>query len=417
MPRTKISRRRPRSTGATKHRRPNNRHHPGSRLVLAASVVFLLAAVGRILAVVTTPQRDVLGSSTLIAKGGDDDRDDDRDNSGEGSRDSSGSGSSGSSGSDDDKDDDDKQEERRDDDDHQDEDRNRGEDKRDGTDNSGSGSGGFFESLFRSDDDDELKLKFEDESDDGRHQGDSDDDNDANRFRTRTRLKLRQDSDKTEQRTEVRLGEHQRIRTRTKDGKTRIDITRGGVKTRLEHQGDRVVIKAQLEDEGEEVELEHEVLVKIDQRLADDRIRIATGSANRFILHHDRIAAQSNFPISVDLATNALSIHTPAGDREVAVLPEQAVIKLLAAGVISRLSPPQVIDQLDQTTLSSADNVIALGVRNGVAAYEIQGVSNQRLLGFIPVGITKRVRVAADTGEVMAEDKSRFHQLLDLISF
>ena len=80
-------------------------------------------------------------------------------------------------------------------------------------------------------------------------------------------VETKTESNGNEERTEVRLSETERIRTRIKDGRTRIDITSGGIKTRLEVRDDRVVIKAEQED-GTEVELEDDALLKIDDRLA-----------------------------------------------------------------------------------------------------------------------------------------------------
>jgi hypothetical protein len=85
----------------------------------------------------------------------------------------------------------------------------------------------------------------------------------------RTEQEIKQD----EQRTEVRLSETERIRTRTKDGRTRIDITQGGIKTRFEIRDDRVVIKAEQED-GTEVELADDAIFKIEERLATNQIKI-----------------------------------------------------------------------------------------------------------------------------------------------
>src|SRR3989338_1201169 len=182
-----------------------------------------------------------------------------------------------------------------------------------------------------------------------------------------------------ETRTEVRLSETERIRTRTKDGRTRIDITSGGIKTRLEIRDDRVVVKAEQED-GTEVELENDTLFKIDDRLAKDNIKVATAGAEQFLLQKGTTGAVTDFPVSVDLATNTVFINTPSGQRTITVLPEQAI-------------------------------------QNLIAVYEINGISNQKLLGFIPVLIQKEVTVSAETGNALSINESLSARILDAISF
>lgn len=228
----------------------------------------------------------------------------------------------------------------------------------------------------------------------------------------RTQAETKQD----ETRSEVRLSEEERIRTRTKDGRTRIDITSGGIKTRLEIRDERVVIKAEQED-GTQAELEDDTILKIDERLSANGIKISTASAERFVLQRGDIGAVTSFPLSIDLATNTLSINTPSGIKNVTVLPDQAVQNLIAANVISRIGGSAIVDEVLNNNLSTVNEIIALGERNGIPVYEISGISNQKLLGFIPVKIQKIAAVSAETGEVVSTNSPLTDTLLDLISF
>ena len=228
----------------------------------------------------------------------------------------------------------------------------------------------------------------------------------------RTSTETKQD----EVRTELRLGEGERIRTRTKDGQTRIDITSGGIKTRLEIRDDRTVIKAEQED-GTEVELEDNTIFKIEERLGKSGIKIATAGAERFIVQRGTAGAVTSFPLSIDLATNTLTVNTPAGQKTVTVLPDQAVQNLIAANVVNRIGGQAVVDAVLNNNLSSVSQVITLGEQNGVPVYEINGISDQKLLGFIPVSIEKTVDVSAETGEIISTDISLGDRILDLFSF
>lgn len=228
----------------------------------------------------------------------------------------------------------------------------------------------------------------------------------------RTKTEIKQD----ETRTEVRLSEGERIRTRVKNGETRIDITSGGVKTRLEYKDGRVIIKAEQAD-GTEVELADDTLLKIDERLAKDDIKIATASGQKFVLQKGVIGAVTDFPLSVDLATNTLTVNTPSGQKNVTVLPDQVVQNLIAANVVSRIGGQAVVDAVRTGSITSVSKVITLGEKNGIPVYEINGLSDQKLLGFIPVAIKKSVAVSAQTGDVVSTQESFSNRILDLLAF
>ena len=115
--------------------------------------------------------------------------------------------------------------------------------------------------------------------------------------------------------------------------------------------------------------------------------------------------AETKFPLSVNLATNELIVTTPAGERVVTVLPDQAVQNMLAANVI------------DQLGATPEETGVTLGERQGVPVYEIPGVKQRKLLGFIPVTIEQTAIVSAETGELVAtEDVSLVERVVDLLS-
>jgi len=219
---------------------------------------------------------------------------------------------------------------------------------------------------------------------------------------------------KTEpEKTEIKISESERIRARTKDGRTRIDITSGGVKTRLEYRDDRVIVKAEIED-GTENELEDDTIFKIDDRLEASGIKIATNGAEGFIIHRGNAGAVTEFPLSIDLATNTLSVNTPAGEKQVDVLPDQAIENLLTANVINNLVKTQA---LNASEIENIDQIVTLGENQGELVYQIQGISNQKLLGFIPVVIERTVTVSAEDGGVVQAQEPLLDRILDVISF
>lgn len=136
--------------------------------------------------------------------------------------------------------------------------------------------------------------------------------------------------------TEVRFSEDERIKTRVREGETRTEVRSGGVKTRIEQKDGRLVIKSETEN-GEETEVGEQEQFKIEERLDKQQIKVATGSGQSLVFARGMMGARTNFPLSVDQATNALMVTTPAGIRTVTVLPDAAVANLLAANVIDRL--------------------------------------------------------------------------------
>ncbi|MBI2334545.1 hypothetical protein HYU96_01975 [Candidatus Daviesbacteria bacterium] len=206
------------------------------------------------------------------------------------------------------------------------------------------------------------------------HQGEDDDD----------RSGSGSDEQKTETKTETKFSEDEKIKTEVKDDRQRIDVYSGGVKVRYETRNGRTTIKAETE-EGEGVP---------EQELF--KIKIATVS--------------SNFPLQVDLNTNQLTVTTPAGTKVVTVLPDQAVQNMLAANVISRLGAPAIREA------TSAAQVIQLGLKNNIPVYEIPGIKQFNLLGFIPVDRPITALVSADTGELINTEQSLLTRIIDLLS-
>lgn len=233
------------------------------------------------------------------------------------------------------------------------------------------------------------------------------------------RTEIRDDG---EVRTETRFPDGIRVKTREEEGRTRTDIYEGGTKLRLERRDGRVIIK--LENEaGEELELpegaEDEVF-KIEERTEENQVRVRS-LGNKFVISRAQTGAQTDFPVTVDLNTNELTITTPSGVKVVTILPDQAVANMLAANVIDQvrgLAFTQDVRRVATGSAATLGNVISLTTtRQGVLVYEIPGVSNQRFLGFVPVEIQKTVVVSADTGELVKVNKPFGSTLLDIVSF
>lgn len=202
--------------------------------------------------------------------------------------------------------------------------------------------------------------------------------------------------------TEIRFGEGEKIKTRVEEGKSRIDVYSGGVKVRYEIRDGRVIIKAETE-EGEDVE--EQELLKIVDRIDKAGIKVAT-EGGKLLLQRNSVAALTNFPLQIDLNTNQLIASTSAGPRVLTVLPDQAIANMLAANIIAT----------DSSSLTSVADVVRLAEQNGAPVYQINGIRNQKLLGFIPVTTRVSVTVSAETGELVTQEQSLFASIIDLLS-
>lgn len=215
-----------------------------------------------------------------------------------------------------------------------------------------------------------------------------------------------------ETKTELKFGEGEKIVAKTKDGRTRIDITSGGTKTRLEIRDDRIIVKVEQEN-GIEVEVEeNDALPEIEKKLDADDIKIATAGANVMLLTRGGVSATTSLPISIDFASNRLFIDTPSGQKEVAILPDGAVQNILFRGVLSRIGTATGSAQVGGTSGS-----IKIEERNGELVYKVRGTSRQRLFGLLPISINRTVNLSGKTGLVESTEESLLDRAVDLISF
>jgi len=116
------------------------------------------------------------------------------------------------------------------------------------------------------------------------------------------------------------------------------------------------------------------------------------------------VRTKTNFPLSINPTTNQLVVNTPAGQRAVAVLPDDAIQNLLNRGVLAAIE-----DGADAATASAS-----LEDKNGELIYKVKGQKKLSLFGFIPLNVPATVDVSANTGEAVSQETSL---LTDILSF
>lgn len=168
------------------------------------------------------------------------------------------------------------------------------------------------------------------------------------------------------------------------------------------------ITKAKLEDTDE---TEDEIV--IEERADLLRIRVLQSKA---IIERLNVQALTELPLSVDLATNILTVTTPAGEKQVTILPDQAVQNMLAANVIDRLGGQALVEEVRQGNIQTLGQVIELGLSNNVPVYQVQGIKEHRFLGFFSVTTDVTVTVSAETGEIVDTNQSVGDSIIDFFS-
>ena len=209
--------------------------------------------------------------------------------------------------------------------------------------------------------------------------------------------------------TEIETEDGQKIKTKVEDdGSSKIEIEHNDYKIKYELQNGQVVTKTE-DGKGEEVELENEEMEdledEVENELEDDGIKIATEGSGRLTFEDSRISASTNFPLSIDVGTKQLVVNTPAGQKIVTVLPDEAVNNLLMSGIISKLN----------NRIKTKAN-LEFKIRNNEPVYEIDGLKTYRLFALIPVSRPLLVVVSSETGEVITTEKSFLTNAVDFLS-
>lgn len=140
--------------------------------------------------------------------------------------------------------------------------------------------------------------------------------------------------------------------------------------------------------------------------------QIGSGSANNFSLQTGSVEAQTKFPLTV--SNHTLIVTTPQGQIQVAVLPNQAVEKVLSEKLLSNIlsSSPS-----NSTSSAGATQTISLTQINNETAFAIPGIADKKLFGIFPVGFSKTVYVSTTNGNILQTKESLLNKFLESLSF
>ena len=138
--------------------------------------------------------------------------------------------------------------------------------------------------------------------------------------------------------------------------------------------------------------------------------KIATDEGKSgFISNTD--GAISAFPLKVDQVTGTLSVTTPKGEKAVTVLPDAAIKNMLASKVMSYVTSVPAKGEL-----ASTNKLVTLIEKDDLLVYEIDGVREYKVLGFIPLKSKVKAFVSAENGQVVKTETTLLGRILNRVA-
>ena len=138
---------------------------------------------------------------------------------------------------------------------------------------------------------------------------------------------------------------------------------------------------------GQGIPLAAEEAAKISETLRlGSGLKIDRGSDTELVFSRGTAAAATSLSLLIDLDSNTLMVETSLGIKSVAVLPDTAVARALAAGTLTAVNPEQI-------ELIERDD--------GKIAYRMSGQIGRKLFGFFDIKAEETVDVSAESGRVL----------------
>lgn len=219
----------------------------------------------------------------------------------------------------------------------------------------------------------------------------------------------------TETETEIKNGV--KVKTKVEDnGAKKVEAETEDV--HFTFQEENGVIKLHVEKQnGEDIRTREHLKERdeLEQELEDEEIKISSEDGQMEI-EHNAVAARFGFPLSIDPVTRELIVTTPEGERTVAVLPDEAMQRLFAAGVLTPAASGSATPA-DASTSGTLASSVELTLKNGNLVYEVQGKKHEKFLGLVPVTLERTVTVSALSGEVLSQTQSILATILGFLSF
>jgi hypothetical protein len=138
------------------------------------------------------------------------------------------------------------------------------------------------------------------------------------------------------------------------------------------------------------------------------------GNQQTHEFRHNNTVAKTAFPLHIDPNTNKLTVTTPSGTKEVSVLPDEAVQRILQMKMLSNVENEASSSADDGSDITSQTTLTEI---NNKPVFQIKGFSNKKVFGLFPASFAKTVYVSAEDGNVVKTDETFFSKALEAFSF
>lgn len=188
----------------------------------------------------------------------------------------------------------------------------------------------------------------------------------------------------------------------------KVEFQKDGLKVHYEFKNGQLEVKAEGLD-GEEATKEE--VEKLQEDLKNTPLKAASTEDGSVAIVNDKVAALSKFPLKINANTNQIEITTPDGVKSVAVLPDQAVINMIASNILQSVNATSIA-----SSSSSAVQSVELSSENGKAIYKIKGEKTERVFGLFPVKTNVTAVVDANSGKLINRERSILAEIAAFLS-
>lgn len=131
----------------------------------------------------------------------------------------------------------------------------------------------------------------------------------------------------------------------------------------------------------------HQDELEIENKAGNMTIGPSFEKSNQLEMRRNEFRVKIPFPVKIDPATQEIRVESPTGDLPLRVMPEQAK---------AILDTKSKLSEIDETPLVPE-------VVDGKLSYTYKGQQARKLFGFIPVSLSKTIRVSAEDGTIVEE--------------
>lgn len=173
----------------------------------------------------------------------------------------------------------------------------------------------------------------------------------------------------TRKKIQEKIGNKSEVELRTQDGKFKL-------KQEIKDQGGRLIKK-------QEIEIKNDESLHVEQE-DGETVRVNAKQDGRMELVKNRLKTTSDFELKVG-EKNEISVTLPNGKTKEVALPDKALERLVANGVIKQEG--------------EESNYTLIAGKNGDPIYQVEGQVEKKLLGLFKLKFAQKLEVAASASE------------------